>query len=289
VPITPAHPDYAELRQIADALIAAGGGAARLEALVGDLLRDCIDGVIKTPKTGRRFHHELQNSEKTYIGTCVEIDLRSKLELPRGTVLDLSVAGREVDVKFSQSTSWMIPPEASGRACILISANETTSRCSFGVFIAKPEYLSAPNRDQKRGITANGRQNVLWLVQDQPYPENFWQTVSAEIARRISAGASGNERMMTLFREVTDRPISRKVVEGVAEQRDFMRRVRADGDRGTRNVLAREGILLLSGTWQRDRDLITQLGLPPISRDEFMSHRLGPPEVPAARAAGFQV
>jgi hypothetical protein len=40
-----------------------------------DVLMGVVESVIKSPKTGRRFYKHLQNSEKTYIGTCVEIDL----------------------------------------------------------------------------------------------------------------------------------------------------------------------------------------------------------------------
>lgn len=277
------------MRPIADALLAAAGNLPMLKKCVGQVLRSAIDGVIKTPKTGRRFYVDLQNSEKTYIGTCVEIDLRAALEIKRGTLLDLNVGGIDVDVKFSATTSWMIPPEAIGHPCVLISANDTTARMSFGVIVARQAYLSAPNRDQKCGITAAGRGSVCWLFKDEPYAANFWQSVSTRTAGRIADGMSGNMRMATLFREVLDRPIPRKVVEDIARQKDFMRRLRADSVHGTRNILAREGILVLSGVWRRDQQLIQRLGLQPIARDEFLSHRLVPQEILIARAARYPV
>lgn len=287
--IPAAHPDYPAVRPIADAIVEAAGDIPKLKELLSDVLRGAIDGVIKTPKTGRCFYTDLQNSEKTYIGTCVEIDLRAALEVRRGTVLDLNIGGTEVDVKFSATTAWMIPPEAFGRPCVLISANDRTARASFGVFVARPEYLSAPNRDQKRGVTANGRTNVYWIFEDEPYTPNFWQSVSPSAAAQIADGTSGNIRMAALFREALDRPIPRKVVEDVARQKDFMRRLRADGDHGTRNTLAREGILVLSGVWRRDVQLIRRLGLQEISRNEFLSHRLTAQQLPIARAARYPV
>jgi len=288
-PLAADHADYAVVRSIADEITDVAGGVEELKILVGEIIRDAIDGVIKSPKTGRRFYSELQNSEKTYIGTCVEVDLRAALGVRRGTLLDLNVAGREVDVKFSGSTAWMIPPEAFEHPCVLISASDLTARVSMGVFVAHLHYLSAPNRDQKRGVSAGGRMNVHWIFENVAYPPNFWQSVSHETAAQIADGTTGNARMAALFRAVLDTPIPRKIVEDVARQKDFMRRLRADGERGTRNVLAREGILVLCGVWTRDRALIKKLGLPAISSDQFLSHRLHEREMFEARRAGFPV
>mgnify|MGYP000109044014 CR=1 FL=1 len=78
--------------------------------------------------------------------------------------------------------------------------------------------------------------------------------------------------MANLFREVQREPITRDVVEAVAQQRDFMRRIRSDKGRGTRDHLAKEGILLLSGHY--DSPLIAALGLPHCSNSQFVSHRV---------------
>jgi hypothetical protein len=289
VPTEPENSRPHALAEIYQNIVAAAGGEDYLHEAVSDLLRNCIDDVIKTPKTGRRFYHELQNSEKTYIGTVVEIELRERLSLHRGQLLDLKVNGVEVDVKFSASTAWMIPPEAVNHPCLLISANETTSVYDLGLFLADPAFLTAPNRDQKRGISALGRASALWAFRRKPYPANFWATVSPETATRISMGRSGNERMVTLFREVLDRPINRRIVQSVASQADFMRRLRDDGGRGTPSILASEGILLLCGTWASDQQLIQQLNLPTLTSGHFLSHRLTEREAGVARALGFRV
>lgn len=290
MPLAADHPDRSLLIEISNALMDAAGGPARLEQLVGEILRECVDKVIQTPKTGRRFYDELQNTEKTHIGTCVEIDLRSELGLKRGKTQDLDVAGHDVDVKFTGRMAWMIPPEAIGHACILLSANEDAATFTMGLFVAKQEYLTVgANRDAKKTISSTGKAHIHWLFEDVPYPKNFWLTVTKAAAAKIAAGRSGNERMMTLFREVLDRPISRKVIADVAGQLDFTRRVRADGTGGTRNQLAKEGIVVLSGTQSRDLELIDKLGLPSISRTEYLAHRLRAGEQVIARALGFRV
>ena len=61
------------------------------------------------------------------------------------------------------------------------------------------------------------------------------------------------------------------VVAAVAQQQDFMRRIRSDNGKGARDHLAREGILLLSGHY--DAPLIAALGLPRCSGSEFVSYR----------------
>jgi len=261
------------LLPIENAILKSVGGLSRLSSEVGELLRACIDGVIKTPKTGRRLYDELEKTEKTHIGTCVEIEIRHRLKLARGKVLDCLIAGFEVDVKFSVGKSWMIPPEAFGRPCIIISANENNARCRFGLFVARAEYLNAGNRDKKCSISKLGQQNIRWFLKDEPYPPNFWQSVPREVADRIASGQSGNERLVTLFREVRDRPISRKVIEDVAAQNDPMRRVRADKSRGTRNRLAKDAIVLLCGNWSGVKEFITKTGLPALGSSEFMSHQ----------------
>jgi hypothetical protein len=290
-PPAPDHEDYAVLKAIVDALLAAAKGESHMRKVMAEIVRDNIDRVIQTPKTGRRLYTDLQNSEKTYIGTAVEIDLRSRLGLTRGEDMDLEIEGHDVDVKFSQGKGWMIPPEAVGKPCILVTANDITSRYSIGVIVARQQYLNPGlNRDSKKTIAAHHRKNIWWLIQNESYPPNFWLSVDPDIIKKISEGTSGNQRMMTLFRELPDRPISRKVIEDVATQLDPTRRVRADRKRGTRNALEKEGMLVLSGTKRDQRALVRELGLPDIVRTEYMSHRFATAaEKAIAKKFGFAI
>ncbi len=251
------------------------------------MLRQCVDDVIMTPKTGRRSYDELEKTEKTYIGTRVEIELRAMLHLPEGK-LDTVVLGQDVDIKNTMGNNWMIPTEAVDHPCILVAADEARAQCYLGLIVARLEYLTTgKNKDSKRSISAQGFANILWLLREQPYPPNFWRTVPSDAIKRIFEGESGNQRMASLFREVQDEPITRDVVEAVAQQKDFMRRIRSDNGRGTRDVLANEGILLLSGAY--DASLIAALGLPFCSGSEFISHRVNSKEeISLAAQHGFE-
>ena len=141
--IAPDHGDYPVLAAIVEVLLTAAEGSANLQRIVGGIIRDCIDRVIQTPKTARLLYSDLQNSEKTYIGTAVEIDLRSSLALKRGTGLDLSIAGYDVDVKFSQAYGWALPPEVVDKPCILLSGNDKRALFSMGVMVMTESLLES--------------------------------------------------------------------------------------------------------------------------------------------------
>lgn len=267
--ITPGHPDFDLLDSLAREITARAGGALTLEQDFPAMLRHCIDDVIMTPKTGRRSYEELEKTEKTYIGTRVEIELRALLRLPRGR-LDTEILGRDVDIKNTMGSNWMIPSEALDHPCLLVAADELRARCYLGLIVARPSYLTkGKNKDGKGSISAAGFGNILWLLCDHAYPANFWRAQDPEVVTEIFSGRTGNARMASLFRHIPNTPIARDVVEAVAQQKDFMRRIRSDKGRGTRDLLERDGMLLLSG--QYDSQLIKALDLPACSSSEFIS------------------
>ena len=286
--IVAGHRDHNLLNALAGEIVTRAGGNDALAAKFPAMLRQCIDDVIQTPKTQRRSYEELEKTEKTYIGTRVEIDLRAMLKLPKGK-LDTRILGHDVDIKNTMGSNWMIPNEALDHPCILVAADEDRAVCYLGLVVARVEYLTASaNRDAKKGISALGFANILWLLQDHPYPPNFWRSVPPEAVPRIFEETSGNKRVIALFREMQGVPITRDVIEAVARQKDFMRRIRADDGKGTRDHLAREGILLLSG--QYDSALIKKFRLPFCGGSEFVSYTpQSESEVSIVRAAGINL
>lgn len=282
------HTHYDQLTAIKNELVSRAGGMTAIEREIPALLRETIDDVIQTPRTGRRSYEELEKTEKTYIGTRVEIMIRAFFRLPKGR-LDLLILGRDADVKFTIGGNWMMPKEVINHPCLLLAADEERARCYFGLFIADPAYLSmSTNQDQKRTVSAAGFSHILWLLNGYPLQPNFWRTIPHASAVAIASQTTGNERVMALFREVQDRAIPRDVIEATARQKDFMRRIRADGGRGTRDLLAREGILLLSGKY--DAVIINRLGLGEVGPSEFISHApANDAERDIARAFGIRV
>ncbi|MGI1661405.1 NaeI family type II restriction endonuclease [Palleronia sp. KMU-117] len=264
------HPDFALLTSLAKEIVRRAGGQGPLQAGFTAMLREAIDSVIMTPKTGRRAYVELEKTEKTYIGTRVEIELRSLLKLPKGK-LDTVILGHDVDIKHTMGNNWMIPTEAVGHPCILVAADETKAKCYLGLVVAHPHYLTmGQNKDSKKTISAQGFENILWIFNAVHYPPNFWRHVPNAVVQSIYQQKTGNGRVVELFKGLQRTIITRDVIEATAMQKDFMRRIRADNKRGTRDILAKQGILLLNGHY--DKALIAALGLPQCTKSEFVSH-----------------
>lgn len=117
---------------------------------------------------------ELSSTEKTHLGTAVELCLMHVLRIPKGSVMDCNIDNVEVDIKFSISEfGWMIPNEAVGHICLLVSL---IGELQFNVGLVRitREILSPGkgNRDQKKSILAKHRENIFWLVRKAFLPAN---------------------------------------------------------------------------------------------------------------------
>lgn len=233
----------------------------------GDLLRQAFDEVIDGARTGRYCLDQLEKTEKTYIGTKVEIIVRSEFGLGRGAALDNSVQGIEVDTKFSLSGGWMIPREAHGQICLLIAGNDQVGLFDVGLLRMTPSVLtSGANRDGKLSVSAAGKQLITWLVRGR-IPSNFLLEIPAEIREYILGQPSGMQRVNALFKSVTGKIIPRKVVEQVARQKDPMRRARQ-----MKEILSYEGYLVLCAKY--DRDLFLSYGFLDFDRDDWLVIKL---------------
>lgn len=284
--VLPGHRDYELLKKLEEKILQGAGGANNLRHDFPLMMRRIIDSVVDAPRTGRRLYDELEKTEKTYIGTRVEIELRAYLGFPKGK-LDLMIDGHDVDVKHTMGNTWMIPEEAIDKPCILVAADEEQDRCFLGIVIASLDNCTqGKNKDSKRSISADGFSNILWLVKGESYPANFWKSVPEEQITTIFLGETGNDRVSALFRALQKKPIARDIALAVARQKDPMKRLRANG--GARDVLAKEDIVLLSGTYHSE--LIEKLGLPACTPDEFISkHLVSDDEKALARSSGFKI
>lgn len=270
-PLAVDHVDYHGLSQLEQDLLNAVGGQSLFEEKLRSFFRSAIDEVIDTARTGRFFFHQLEKTEKTYLGTKFEILLRDWLQVPRGVHLDLLVGEREVDVKSTTSGGygWMIPPEAIDQFCILLRVNEKNATCAVGIVKCRRNYLrTSTNRDAKTGFSAAGRVNIWWLAFDFSYTPNFWTLISDELRKKIMSSGAGAKRLAVLFQHCLKMPISRVQVEAVAAQDDYMKRIRRNG--GARDILAPKGIAILYS--ETDRDLMHKLDLS-FGYREFVSYQ----------------
>lgn len=269
-PLDPTHPDFEALSPVVEALYRQAGGPDQLAQQFPILFRTAIDEVIDTARSNRFVLADLEKTEKTYLGTKMEILVRNLLNFPKGRVLDLSVDGIEVDIKNTMGRNWTIPLECQGHIALLLRSDEIKAVCDVGLVQVRPDYLNpGQNRDQKRTLSAQSLGNIWWLIKAAPYPRNFWQALDLADREAILRVGSASRRIAALFSKLPGRPIHRLQIEGLAQQRDYMKRIRANG--GARDLLRPLGMAILSGLY--DHAAIEALGFEPISTEEFISVR----------------
>jgi hypothetical protein len=248
----------------------------KLDALgprMGKAVRRTFDMLLDGQHTGRYRWEQLHKTEKTHCGTLIEINLQREFGFADGDVLDYSIAGHEVDCKYSQKlTDWMIPPEAVSRLILGLWASDKKGHWSAGLVRAREEHLNpGRNRDVKRTLNRTGRAAIRWLFKDEPLKENILLSLPDDDTDAIFRSTSGQKRINELFRRVQGQPISRTVVATVAMQEDYMKRIRGNG--GARTALRPEGIVIF-GQYRNHVEAAEALGYPPHGPGDSMSIRL---------------
>lgn len=237
------------------------------------VLRDTIDQLLNGEVTGRYDWKSLFKTEKTHAGTLVEINLQREFKFTDGLTMDYQIAGIEVDCKFSQQFGgWMIPPEAMDHICLLVWADDYKSTWKAGLIRVRREWLNlGSNRDAKLTVKAEYRSKILWLWHGVELPENVLLHMNPKGREDVFGHTSGQARLNELFRQVQKRRISRNVVRTVAQQKDYMKRVRGNG--GSRTALKPEGILIM-GDYDSHQAIARGLGVPAPREGEFVSVRV---------------
>ncbi|MFE4174912.1 NaeI family type II restriction endonuclease [Streptomyces sp. NPDC056909] len=238
------------------------------------VLRNTIDQLLNGEVTGRYDWKKLFKTEKTHAGTLVEINLQREFRFADGIDMDYQIAGIDVDCKYSQQFGgWMIPPEAMGHLCLLVWADDYKSRWSAGLLRVKEEWLNrGNNRDMKLTVKAEHRNKILWLWHDAALPENVLLHLDSATRDSILGLSSGQKRVNQLFRSVQMKRIGRGVVRTVAQQSDYMARVREAKGRA-RTVLRQEGILI-PGHYSSHQAIARSLGAPVPRNGELVSFRV---------------
>ncbi|MFJ9658648.1 NaeI family type II restriction endonuclease [Streptomyces griseoflavus] len=237
------------------------------------VLRSTIDQLLNGEVTGRYDWNALYKTERTHAGTLVEINLQREFRFTDGLAMDYRIAGIEVDCKYSQRFGgWMIPPEARGHVCLLVWADDYKSQWSAGLFRVHEEWLTnGRNRDAKLTVKSEHRNRIIWLWEKHDLAENILLHMNPFDRAAIYSLKSGQQRLNELFRRIQRRRIGRNTVRTVAQQKDYMKRVRGNG--GSRSALKPEGILIM-GDYESHRSVAEQLGLPAPNEGEFVSARV---------------
>jgi hypothetical protein len=258
-------------------------------------LRDSVDELMDGQRTGRWCYQHLSKTEKTYLGTAVEVNLTKEFDVAGGDDLDWKVAGADLDCKFSKDLGgWEIPMEMylcadhgeqSGKAdhpALLTWFDDDRSMWAAGLLRISDDRLhwKVPtagagrvrgyNRDNKRKISATALGEIFWLwggVQ-RDLPTNLLLHLPSASRERILGAGSGQQRVNQLFREVTGRIIGRNTILTVGQQDDAPKRAR-----DARDQLRPEGYVVL-GHQEAHPMLARLLGLTVPVKGEWISTKL---------------
>ncbi|MEU3818917.1 NaeI family type II restriction endonuclease [Streptomyces sp. NPDC030392] len=267
-------------------------------------LRDSLDELLDGQRTGRWAYQHLTKTEKTYLGTAVEVNLTKEFAIDNGEDLDWSIAGLDIDCKFSKDLGgWEIPMEMyvchdhggrSGGAdhvALLTWMNDDTNEWAAGLVRITDERLRwrrvrgangdrvrAYNRDNKRKLSDSAKSDVYWLWGglQTDLPTNLLLHLDAEVRERIltaslpGRASSGQQRVNQLFCEVQNRLIGRQTVLTVGQQDDAPKRAR-----DARKALRPKGIIVL-GHQGSHPHVARALELPVPIKGEWISTRLVP-------------
>lgn len=249
---------------------------------IADVLRDTFDQLYDGQHTGRWNFNQLYKTEKTHMGTLVEINLQRRFAFESGDATDYRISGVQVDCKYSmREGGWTLPPEVLGQIALVVTADDETSTWMAGL-VRVHESIMNPgrNRDSKGVLSLVGRLRVRLVWSEHGYlASNLFLELDDATRDRIfnahaaNGAASGQARVNELFRSVQGRLIRRAELATVAQQDDFMKRARGNG--GARSYLRPEGILVL-GHQENDPAVARDLGLPVPTKGELVSARVVP-------------
>jgi hypothetical protein len=149
-----------------------------------------------------------------------------------------------------------------------------TPTWNIGLVRASAGHLNlGANRDAKATLNGVGRNAITWIQRGAPLPANVLLKLDAATVDRIFAEPSGQRRINELFRSALGMVIGRAAVATVAQQDDYMKRVRANG--GARTLLQPEGILIL-GQYQSHAAIARGLSVPIPGPGDSVSVRITP-------------
>lgn len=275
-------PSYADpaIADVRAQLLAGDPNGSRM----AEVFRRTFDQLYDGQHTGRYKLDQLFKTEKTHFGTLIEMNLQRELKLDDGATLDFNIAGHEVDCKYSHTGAWMLPIESFDQIVLLTQADDKQSTWSAGlVRVTEQNRRTSENRDRKTGLNTHGRADISWLFKDAQMPPNALLSLPAAEVEAIMSARSGQARVNELLRRATNRRLTRSIIATVAQQDDFMKRVRENG--GARTALRPEGYLILGGDYNEHKLTAEKLGCEVPQPGEIVSVKV----VPAKPESGVRI
>jgi len=257
----------------------------------GWVLRDALDELLDGERTGRWAYDQLGKTEKTHLGSIIEIKLSREFEIPAGDTIDWKIGSDELDCKFSrQFGGWEIPiemylpdPDAdvgtkagqANHAALVVWMNDDREQWAAGLVRIEHSILRiSNNRDHKRKIRPERLDQVHWLWEGRQddLPRNLFLAMTTEQRRRVFSPGSGQRRVNEMFRILEGSLVPRAVVSTAGIQEDPMKRAR---DARLPRHLGNSGFLIL-GHSGPGPIIAKKFDLPVPTKGEFVPCRVVP-------------
>jgi len=165
------NPDSLLIEQLEKAILKNAGGLERFKKEIPLLLRKAIDEVIDSARTNRSTLNETKINERIYLGTKIRVQLRNRLKLAKGRIINPCFGGTEIGIQSTIGQTWSVPPELVGNTCLLVKSDEKRAICSVGTIMIQDEVLNAIGVSSgRRVISSAGMESIRWILKDEPLP-----------------------------------------------------------------------------------------------------------------------
>ncbi|MFK4270414.1 NaeI family type II restriction endonuclease [Streptomyces milbemycinicus] len=227
-------------------------------------IQAATEHVLDGPKTGRFDLNspDVDSGERRAVGAKLEYELLRVFHWKKEKPLDIKVSGTPVDIKATVGDNWSIPKEAHCQLCLCTKIDPKLNRHKTWLVRTHRSWLygGKGNNDGKRGLAADALDNLSTpLYEWAPLPINpLLKLTPAAIEEVFAESVAQETRLLALFRHLPCEIIPRSTIETVGwGWKDPLRRARA-----VREAAAKEGLLLLCGTWADQRAQASALGYP---------------------------
>ncbi|AXJ10220.1 hypothetical protein CFN17_11760 [Arthrobacter sp. PM3] len=237
-----------------------------LDRPIGELLRIATDDAVKYVLDGARTwrfdlsDQSVDSDERASVGVKLQYHVIQKLGLSKEPPLDTSILGTAVEIKGTVRNTWMIPREGQCEVTLLIRIDAVNHTFAAWLMRTHRAWLTGKkgNRDLKRSPRAEAvRRYALEVVPWTDLPPEPLRLLNHEQLKVIFHEKNGLRRRLTaLFEFLPMVVVPRESISVVgAGLRDPMRRARE-----VKNDLRSKGLILLVGTWKRERKAAEECG-----------------------------
>jgi hypothetical protein len=204
---------------------------------IAGALRRGLDLLLDGQHTGRFAWIQLSKSEKAHASAVMDMEIQREFGFADGLVGIFAIGTEDASVVFSHSfDGWTVSDRGQNTIRLALWADDGLGRGGAGLI--RLAVRSTEMTDER----IDSRQ-IFWVHRDMPLPPNVLAQLSPPSQSRIFSQPSGQQRVNELFRVVTGQRITKSVVATVAQQEDYLKRVRYNG--GARSHLRQEGIVIL--------------------------------------------